>query len=186
MGRVCHPCPRTVLLPMSPTVQIDDFRAGRFTVNGLGPAHIKVIYPLIVTLRDLPLEPFVWNYIRGQVSTAGYLTQPAVRHLTIMSVKDLEGIETRGGQLIDIIRDRLNDPAWRDAPFGNYLFFKRDGSGLPANPHLVERYRELLSRGAEQMFGIRLREVEDRSESLFTPEIGVGLADVREIPPAAP
>jgi hypothetical protein len=132
---------------------IDDFRSRRFTVGGLGPDALQGIYPVIINLRHLPLEKFLWDYVRSEMHAAGYLTQPAVRGLTIMAVKDLENIEALGGGLLDLIRARLDDPAWRDTVFSNFLFqrFARD-EGPPPNEYLVERYRELLAGAMRQIF----------------------------------
>lgn len=136
---------------------IDDFRAKRFEVGGLGPDVLRIIYPVLVTLRYLPLEKFLWDYVRAQLAGAGLLLQAGVRPLTIMAVKDLELVEAFGGEVLALIRDRLDDAAWRDAPFSNYLFFRRrGGAGAPANAYLMARYQELLSSAALQIFGARL------------------------------
>lgn len=134
---------------------VDDFRNKRFLVGSLGPDQIQVIYPVVLTLRHLPLEKFLWDYICAELQTSGWLGQPGVCPLTIMTVKDLEHIEALRGGFLELIKERLHSAAWRDAPFGNFVFHKYPGGLLP-NAYLVGRYRELLVGGARQIFHANL------------------------------
>jgi hypothetical protein len=135
---------------------IEDFRRRRFTVGGFGPDDIRIIFPVIVGLHYLPLDKFVWNYAREQLDGALLLKQDAVRSLTIMAAKDLEQVEASGGGLLGLIEERLDQEAWRDAPFSNFLYEKRPAGGRSANAFLAERYKELLRGGAKQLFHFTL------------------------------
>jgi len=138
---------------------IDDFRAGRFLVAGLSPSVITRIYPVILTLHYLPLEKFLWNYINAELQAAGVLAQPGVEAVSILPVKDLEKIEALGGGFLDLVRDRLLDPAWREVPFSNFIFHRNSGrpDGFPNNPYLVGRFQDLLVEGGRQLFNVQMR-----------------------------
>jgi hypothetical protein len=51
---------------------IDDFRSGAFTVGGLNSSQLRTFYPLIVTLEEIPINPFVVDYI-GRILAAEHL-----------------------------------------------------------------------------------------------------------------
>jgi len=137
---------------------IDDFRAGRFLVTGLGPSAITRIYPVVLTLHYLPLEKFLWNYINAEFQAAGVLAQPGIEPVSILPIKDLEKIEALGGGFLDLVRDRLQDPAWREVPFSNFIFHRYAGrpGGFPNNLYLVGKLQELLVGGGRQLFNVEL------------------------------
>ena len=139
---------------------INDFRAGKFLVSGLGSSVITRIYPVILTLHYLPLEKFLWNYINAELQGAGLLAQPGVEAVSILPIKDLEKIEALGGGFLDLVRDRLQDPAWREVPFGNFIFHRNAGrpDGFPNNPYLVKKFQDLLVGGGRQLFNVEMRD----------------------------
>jgi len=105
------------------------------------------------------LEKFLWDYINAEFEAAGVLNQAGVEAVSILPIKDLEKIEALGGGFFDLVRDRLQDAAWREAPFGNFIFHRNAGrpDGFPNNPYLVERFRELLVGGGRQLFNVQMR-----------------------------
>lgn len=138
---------------------ISDFRAGRFTVSGLGIDAIQHVYPVLVTLHYLPMEKSVSDFIEEELRVKNLLQQPGVHPWTILPVKDIEKVEALGGGLLDLVRDRLNDEAWRHAPFSNFIFHRYAGQpdGFPNNTFLVGKYQDLLAGAGRQLFNVNLR-----------------------------
>lgn len=137
---------------------INDFRAGAFTVAGLGPDQLRVLFPVLVTLDYVPLGHPLTEYVRNTIGEAGLLRQPTVRPLVLVPVKDvehIEGIVSTGASLADLLQEYIDHPQWREWSFGNFWFNKFPG-GVPINPAVLKRIRGLIARAGYQLFGARL------------------------------
>jgi hypothetical protein len=138
---------------------IRDFKNGSFTINGLTASTLSVFYPVIVTQQYIPLDLYLSEYIRDTIQSEELLAAPGIHPIQIIHIEDLEHLEAivaTGTSFLDLLNKRESNSVWKHWPFSNFLF-EQFPDGLPQSGHIVDKYRELLSRAAWQLLGQRLK-----------------------------
>lgn len=133
---------------------VNAIEAGKLLHLGVDPAVIRVYFPLIVTLEDLPMNRVIYRKVREDLAKAHLLEQPKVRPLQATDVGEMEFLEigmNSGTSLRDILQEKVATEESRDQSLGNYLLqrdepFMRQGQ---VNEYLGGLFTELGNRALE-------------------------------------
>lgn len=120
---------------------IEALRQGLRDSQGIIPKQIKRYYPIIVTLENMPMNPFIYGEIRRILAPHGLLYQSDVQPLQSIDIGELERIEAvlaGGASLKQLINDKLLQPAEAEDSWGNYLYRRRDRLNASPNQYLQE------------------------------------------------
>ncbi len=124
---------------------IVDFKAGRFTLDGLGPKHIGRYFPVLLTIQPIPQEVFVWKLIEERRKAAGILQGAGVQKLEIMHISELEEVESLTSarhSFLELLEKKQAHPIYREWSFRNFLH-NHLGEEIPPNAYLSERFNEI-------------------------------------------
>lgn len=101
---------------------IADFRSGRLRYEGVEPAQIHRIFPVVVLLEAFPEFPLTWRRVHRQLEAGGYLTD--VEPLQIMSAGDLESVEpllAQGQTFESLLAAKTEDGVFIQRSMKNFL-----------------------------------------------------------------
>lgn len=131
---------------------VNAIESGRLRPLEIDPAYVRLYFPLIVTLEDLPMFPAIYRKVREDVAKAGLLQQPKVRDLQAIDVGELEYLEIGlhfGRSLRDILQEKLASDG-RDESMGNYLIGRREPFIMgPVNQYLGDLFHRLGDKAVE-------------------------------------
>lgn len=112
------------------------------------------IHPVICFWDGFPLRRYLYQRIENAVQTAGFLKQPEVAPLSIISVQELEqllGLVSKGESLTDVLRRHVIG-SLRDEPLNDFLH-ETFGRDVELPPALAADFAGIASRLAAQLFG---------------------------------
>lgn len=139
--------------------KIDDFYAGSLVYEGIDPASIKRLYPVVCLIDGFPLGTPLYRRMAGLVLAAGYLQQEQAEHLTVISAEEFEtllALVERGEQMTDVLRSHGRSPM-REETLRDYLISERRVQ--PTAPSfLEEEFGAIGVRLAGQLFGAEAAE----------------------------
>lgn len=121
---------------------IAKIKSGSLIKIGLDPQNIRHFFPVTVTYHTWPIAPFTYDYIRGAIRRAGLLRDSSVAPFEIISIRELEEIETiftaMGFTVLKVstvFSNKLTSE-FVDSPFDLYLKKKFTGETLRKNPRI--------------------------------------------------
>ena len=133
---------------------IDDFLTGALEVNGIDPAIVYRIWPVILTSHAFPHAETVMDEVRDALVAEGLLHQDTVDELAIVSAEDLffcEGHMEQGRSLLSLIRSWKSGPR-ANLPFKNALV-ALGGGRAPGSSHFEQRFAEASSIYINKLLG---------------------------------
>jgi hypothetical protein len=128
------------------TIQL--IKDGAFVDQGFDPNIITRYYPLVVTY-EVPMSSMMYRRLQTEgLATHALSAATQVAPLQGMDMDEFELLEVIAGlglNLLDMLEAKVADPSLRELPFNHYW----DDLGLPIwnrhNPHLEQRYHELVA-----------------------------------------
>jgi hypothetical protein len=122
---------------------IHDFLNGQLQIDGVDPALVSHVWPVIVTSHTFPHAETIMEEVSRIVAAEGYLRHPKAGHLAIISAEDLffcEGHMQQGKSLLSLLR------SWKSGP-GAKLPFKNElvtlgGGRAPGSDYFERRFAE--------------------------------------------
>jgi hypothetical protein len=127
---------------------------GILPLQGAPPACLDRIHPVICLWDGYPLGRYLYQRIEKAVADAGYLQQPEVAPLSIISVQELEqllGLVSTGETLTDILTQHVTGDL-SDEPLNDFLH-RTFGREIALPPVLTEEFYAIATRLAWQLFG---------------------------------
>jgi hypothetical protein len=91
--------------------RIDDFREGKFILEGVDRSNVRRIWPVVITAPGLFMTEPLWRELNRRLADA--LTQPNVQPLVVLDVYDLEvlaGLLEAGKHLPDLLAAKTGSP----------------------------------------------------------------------------
>lgn len=134
---------------------IVDFKAGRFTLDGLGPQDIRRYFPVLITIQPIPQDVFVWKMIEEKRKAAAILQGDGVQKLEIIHISELEDVEvlaTAGHSFLELLEQKQAHPTYREWSFRNFLHNHVSGE-IPPNAYLSETFTEIAEFVKRLHFG---------------------------------
>jgi hypothetical protein len=132
---------------------VKEIEAGKLLHLGIDPAVIRLYFPVLVTLEDLPMNGVIYRKVWEDVGKAHLLEQPKVKALQAIDVGDLEFLEIAlhsGTSLREILHKKLTSAESRDQSMGNYLLLKDEPFMKgPVNQYLEDKFTRLGDRALE-------------------------------------
>lgn len=126
---------------------VAQIKAGQLVEAGLDPDRIGIFVPVIVSLANVPINPFTYERIASELRDDGLLHQRGVQPIQILQIRDLEWLETaileHGESLIGILEDRLDRDGQRMPSLVDHLFGEDHPALQSANPYLRGLWNEL-------------------------------------------
>jgi len=151
--------------------QIDNtikaIEAGKLLHLGIDPAVVRLYFPLVVSLEDLPMSRPIYLKVREDIEQAGLLQDPKVRPFQAIDVGALEFLEIvldSGRSLREILQEKVASEDGRDQSMGNYLLSKDEPfiKG-PVNTYLGDSFTKLGDRAIEVFRAHKRPAPEERS-----------------------
>lgn len=135
-------------------VSIDDFLARRLDLPGADPATVSAIWPVLVSSHPFPQAEYVNREVQRRLEGCGYLRQPRVAPLALVSAEELcfcEGYMERDRTFLSLIR------GWKtgseaDQPLKNYLV-TLGGGRAPASDHAERTFARATADYARRLLG---------------------------------
>lgn len=132
---------------------VNAIEAGKLLHLGIDPAVVRLYFPLVVTLEDLPMNGVIYRKVREDIAGAHLLEQPKVKPLQAIDIGDLEFLEIAlhsGRSLREILQEKLSSSDDRDQSMGNYLL-RKDEPFIkgPVNQYLGDLFTQLGDRAIE-------------------------------------
>ena len=132
---------------------VEHLRAGKFDQFGVDGRSIRSVYPVLVSLADYPMQPWGNEWIRRRVAQAGFLKQPGVASLELLTASDIDLLEqplTAGQSMAAILRAKAGDGGWSLHSFHNWSV-QRGPTYLRSSrsPYLQTVYEQITSRSEE-------------------------------------
>ena len=141
---------------------VREIERGKLVHVGIDPTKVRRYFPLIVTLENLPLTRPIYQKVKDDVATAGFLQGPKVAPVQAMDIGDLEFIEIglqTGYSLVRILERKVGNVEACALSMSNYLLANQAPFVMgPVNQFLSETF-ERLSAKALQLFRSRKRVV---------------------------
>jgi hypothetical protein len=169
--------------------QIDNtvkaIEAGKLLHLQIDPAVIRVYFPLLVTLEDLPMSRPIYRKVREDIEKEGLLQDPKVRPFQAIDIGNLEFLEIgmdSGRSLREILQEKVASDETRDQSMGNYLLSKDEpfikgpasaSAGGPVNNYLADLFTKLGDRALD-VFRASKRPTQQEQPSRGRPEVTVG------------
>jgi hypothetical protein len=122
---------------------VADFRRGDLVFDGLDPARVHHIFPVIVLLEPFPEFPLTWRRVRCRLQEEGYLTD--CEPLQIMSAEDLEMVEpllAEGQTFESLLAAKTRDPVFVELSMKNFLLARFPNRKFRGE-RLEKMYRQL-------------------------------------------
>jgi hypothetical protein len=88
--------------------RIDDYRDGRFDLDGVGRQHVQRIWPVVLTGAGLLMAEMVYDWLVEEIGD--HLKQPTVQPLTIIDMADWEqlcGLIEAGWSVPDLLARKV-------------------------------------------------------------------------------
>ena len=160
------------------TKQLDksimDFFEQRLVLKGADLATVRAAWPVIVTSHSLPHAPTLMEEIEKRVEAAGWLLDPRIATLSIISAEELffcEGFMEQGRSFISLIRDWKAGPS-AAGPLKNYLV-ELGGGRAPGSRHFELRFAEANASYVGRLLGKEISAEEILSRSQTGPDEGL-------------
>lgn len=109
------------------------------------PRQIKLYYPIIVTLEEIPMDPIIHRNVRRSLDAQGLLNEAGVQPLQYLDAGDFDHIEGAlqgGSSLRELLDEKLGSQTEVNDSWGNFLYRRRKRLNL-VNAYLENRYKEL-------------------------------------------
>ena len=113
------------------------------------PTTVTRYLPLVVTLDMIPVGPFFYKAIEEAIAKRNALSHAKARPLQVLAVSELELLEeymAEGGNLADLLLERIENDTYRDSTMKNHLLARGMRHVLRPNRRLRERFREIGER----------------------------------------
>ena len=143
---------------------VDALESGELQIGSGFPSALSRFYPLIITLEDVPMNPFVYEEIRRMIDAESMLTDERTMPFQCIDIGELEQLEpaiAEGLNLRDLLHDKIDDQTGVADSFRNYLYRTNRDVLRGDNEYLKGRFREL---GEDTLSYFRTR-ARDGSES---------------------
>lgn len=135
--------------------KITDARAGRLHYGNSRPAELGVIHPVVCLLDGFPVGPALRERIERAVNDAGYLQQPNLGRLEILSADELEAlfgeVERKGARLSKLLNEFALDVELRRWSMRDFLLGRR--GGLARSTFLEQQWQAITPILAGELFG---------------------------------
>jgi len=109
------------------------------------PGQIKLYYPIIVTLEEIPMNPIIHRDVRRSLDAQGLLHEIDVHPLQHFDAGDfyhIEGALQGGSSLRGLLDEKLSSQVEVSDSWGNFLYRRQKRLSL-GNTYLENRYKEL-------------------------------------------
>ncbi|NUP89089.1 MAG: hypothetical protein HUU25_04625 [Candidatus Sumerlaeia bacterium] len=135
------------------TVTLEEWRAGRCQPGGKRPASVKVIHPVAIVEREVPLDAALVKLLAALFKEEGLLQDKIFAPLTLVSVGAIEALARleKPPSLLSLLSKRAKS-AQRTAPFSIFL----EKQGLPASAGGTETAAafDKLVKAMRKMLGV--------------------------------
>ena len=161
------------------TDRIRDFRAGRYTFDGVSHEDIVRIFPVIVTVHTIPESTPIWGRIRTMLADRGLLTDPRVEPLQLVDIEEVEVLEAllaQGASLLEILEARARDPERRNIGLKNFLIATYPEGG---NEFLRKEHDEIGAHAKGLFFGGKQRNLRCKSAGLAATSLEADCSRIR-------
>lgn len=138
--------------------QIEQFRQGRYSFDGVTAQDVRAIMPVVVTGDSIPLWTTVMDTIDSTLRRRGLLQGAGVRPLRVIGVDEVEMLEplVRAGQnLFDILQAHADDPEYRNISLRNFLSARYR---VPPNDVLNAELTAMQTHVGSLLFGRDIRQ----------------------------
>lgn len=128
---------------------VETIRDGAVSELGVHAERLDRIYPVIVTLDAVATNNLIYQRLREVLRERGWLEQPAVMPVQIMTVDELEYLPcatARGRDLFALLADKLRDDALASWPFRNVWVADGERFLDDFNPYLKRIYDNISAR----------------------------------------
>lgn len=130
------------------------FLSGELQLPGAPPSIVAHAWPVILTLHTFPCRERIAAAVESQLRQKGYLQDPRIGALAIVSAEELffcEGFMEQGRTFLALIRGWKSGPH-RDLPFKNYLI-EEGGGRAPSSRHFHDRFDQFHDAAINRLAG---------------------------------
>jgi hypothetical protein len=135
--------------------KITHARAGRLRYNNATPGELGVIHPVVCLLDGFPIAPTLRERIDHAVAAAGYLQQPNLGRLEIVSADELEAllgeVDRAGSSLSSLLNDFALDTELRRWTVRDFLIARR--GGLARTQFVEQAWKTITVELGKELFG---------------------------------
>ncbi len=124
-----------------------------FQANGVIPECIDQVFPVILTLDDIPMNPPLYAEI-DRLMPAEFHSDRRIMPVQSISISELERLEpiiASGHSLLSVLQGKTSDEAMRASSFGNFMYNNKDLYEEPANEALRDLAEDVMT-GAREFF----------------------------------
>lgn len=134
--------------------KINDARAGRLRYDNREPEELGVIHPVVGLIDGFPIGPTLRERIDAAVNAAGYLQQPNLGRLEILSADELEAllgeVERSNATLSTLLNEFALDVEIRRWTMRDFLIARR--GGLAETRFHQEQWKAVTGQLAAELF----------------------------------
>jgi hypothetical protein len=135
--------------------KITDTRDGRLRFGNATPHELGVIHPVVCLLDGFPIAPTLRERIDSAVADAGYLQQPNLGRLEIVSADELEAlfaeVDRTNATVSSVLSEFALDVDLRRWTIRDFLIARRGGVGRTR--FVEQQWRRITSEIRTELFG---------------------------------